>query len=263
MPSPPLPPRRLATAGAPLPVIKTVLAALGLLACPVAWALDPPSAPAQPAPAAGGDFLYYHPDLSGRHDGLQAYANKNYAYALRAFTRGARFADKPSQAMLASMYWDGLGTAPDRATAYAWADLAAERGYPWLLATRERYWQAMRADEQQRALAIGQRLYAEYGDAVAQPRVEIWLHRGLSQATGSHTGFIGSVEVFQGNGFGFASTGSDGNGYYAARFWRPAQYWGAQARAWHPNSNGSVSVGPLEKASPADAHPAGPDQPAP
>lgn len=225
-----------------------------LLACLLlsnaAMALDPPTASEHPAPAASGDFLYFHPDLSGRHDGLQAYADKDYGYALSAFRRGARYADKPSQAMLASMYWDGLGTPRDHATAYAWADLAAERGYPWLLATRERYWQAMSADEQRRALVIGQALYAEYGDAVAQHRLEIWLHRGLSQATGSHAGFVGNVEIFQGNGFGFATGGSDANAYYAARFWQPAQYWGAQALEWNPHATGKVSVGPLEKIAP-------------
>ncbi|MBS0213802.1 MAG: sel1 repeat family protein [Proteobacteria bacterium] len=219
-----------------------------LLACTSAWALDPPAEPAHPAAAASGDFLYYHPDLSGRHDGLLAYSRHDYAYALKAFMRGARFADKGSQAMVASMYWDGLGTAKDHATAYAWADLAAERGYPWLLATRERYWQQMTADERQRAIAIGQSLYAEYGDAVAQPRLETWLRRGSKQATGSHTGFVGTLETFRGDGFGTSVTGEDGNGYYADRFWKPAQYWGAQAKAWNPGATGKVTVGPLEKA---------------
>ncbi|MBS0457646.1 MAG: sel1 repeat family protein [Proteobacteria bacterium] len=211
-----------------------------------AWALDPPTAPTHPAPVGSGDFLLYHPDLSGRQDGMQAYADGDYGYAVSAFTRGARYADKPSQAMLASMYWDGRGVSVDHATAYAWADLAAERGYPWLLANRERYWQSLSADEQKRAIAIGQGLYAEYGDAVAQPRLEIWLRRGLTQATGSHTGFVGTMEILQGNGFGFSSTGADGNGYYAARFWKPSAYWGAQALQWNPHPTGKVEVGTLQ-----------------
>lgn len=221
--------------------------ALGLLACSTALALDPPAPPAHPAPAASDDFLYYHPDLGSRHDGLEAYSHGHYDYALRAFTRGARFADKPSQAMLASMYWDGLGTPQDKATAYAWADLAAERGYPWLLATRERYWQAMTEDERHRAIDIGQKLYAEYGDAVAQRRTESWMSRGRKQATGSHTGFVGAMEVYEGDGFGVSATGSDANSYYADKRWKPAQYWGAQARAWNPNAKGTVSVGTLQQ----------------
>ncbi len=236
---------------------------LGLLLPAASMALEPPPAPAHPAPAASQDFLFYHPDLAGRHDGIVAYARHDYAFALQAFMRGARFADKPSQMMLASMYWDGVGTAKDRATAYAWADLAAERGYPWLLATRERYWQSMSADEQARALDIGKALYAQYGDAVAKRRVEVWLSRGRKQATGSHTGFVGTLEVHKGDGFGWSAVGSDGNDYYADRYWKPAQYWGAQARAWNPDAHGTVSVGELQRveakpAPPAAASPADP-----
>ncbi|MBS0465090.1 MAG: sel1 repeat family protein [Proteobacteria bacterium] len=237
-----------------------------LLAAAPAWALEPPPAPAHPVPAASEDFLYYHPDLGARHDGMVAYSRHDFEYALRAFTRAARFADKPSQAMLASMYWDGVGTAQDKATAYAWADLAAERGYPWLLATRERYWQSMTKDEQQRAVAIGQSLYAEYGDAAAQPRLEVWLSRGRKQTTGSHTGFVGTLEIEKSDGFGVSTTGSDGNDYYADKYWRPAQYWGAQAKAWNPNSHGTVSVGALQEVGtnlqPAsEASPASPEEP--
>lgn len=237
--------------------MKSACFAVALLASSACLALDPPAPPAHPAPAASSDFLYYHPDLDARHDGLEAYSHQHYAYALGAFLRGARYADKPSQAMLASMYWDGKGVERDRATAYAWADLAAERGYPWLLATRERYWQEMTADERQRALAVGQALYAQYGDEVAQSRLNGWLYRGLTHATGSRTGFVGTLEVRQGNGFGVSATGSDGNDYYAARYWRPEQYWGAQNLQWNPHPQGKVSVGPLEKvparaASPGD-----------
>lgn len=178
---------------------------------------------------------------------MLAYGNGNYAYALRMFLRGARYADKPSQAMLASMYWEGKGTERDHATAYAWADLAAERGYPWLLATRERYWETLTASERKRAIAVGQKLYAEYGDDVAQPRLAGWLYRGLTQVTGSHAGFIGTTQIFQGNGFGFSATGSDANSYYADRYWKPAEYWRAQAQIWNPHPTGKVSVGRLQR----------------
>ncbi len=236
--------------------MKTPILLACLVCCTPVWALQPPPAPAHPAPALSDDFLYYHPDLGARHDGLEAYAHRHYEIALRDFTRAAHFADKPSQAMLANMYWDGVGTAQDRATAYAWADLAAERGYPWLLATRERYWQSMTADEQQRALTVGKTLYAEYGDAVAQPRLEGWLSRGRKQTTGSHTGFVGTLEIKKGDGFGVSAAGSDGNDYYADRYWKPAQYWGAQAKAWNPGSHGTVSVGTLERVTPKPATPA-------
>ena len=214
-----------------------------------AFALDEPKATAENPIGTGGDFLLYHPDQSFRMDGIKAFGHGNYAFALRAFRSAARFGDKPSQMMVASMYWDGQGVPRDRALAYAWMDLAAERGYPWLVASRERYWEALSADEQRRAIEAGQPLYAEYGDAAAQPRLERWLRRGRNAVTGHYTGFVGPVEIRRpgANGGMSAEAGVDGNAYYAARFWQPKDYWGAQAAAWHPESNGKVDVGKLQQ----------------
>ncbi len=62
------------------------------------------------------------------------------------FLRAARYADKPSQAMIAQMLWNGDGVPVDRVMAYVWADLAAERGYPAFIATREKFWSELNAD---------------------------------------------------------------------------------------------------------------------
>jgi hypothetical protein len=217
-----------------------------MLVSGAAFALDPPAPTAESPIGTGGDFLLYHPDQSFRMDGLKAYEHGNYDFALKAFQTAARYADKPSQAMVASMYWEGRGAPQDRALAYAWMDLAAERGYPWLVATRERYWQSLDAEEQRRAIVAGQPLYAEYGDAASQPRLEIWLRRGVHAATGSHAGFVGNVEIHRPGSVGKRGPGFDANLYYAARFWKPKEYWGAQAAAWHPNAVGRVDVGTLQ-----------------
>ena len=73
-------------------------------------------------------FLDYHPDLRHRLAGQGHYRKKRYAQALESFRRGARYADKPSQAMVGEMLWNGLGAPVDRPQAYIWMDLAAERG---------------------------------------------------------------------------------------------------------------------------------------
>src|SRR3546814_6828921 len=80
------------------------------------------------------------------------------------FLRAARYADKPSQAMVAEMHWRGLGVPQDRELGYAWMDLAAERMYPNFVIKRERYWQLLDADQRSNAIERGQQLLAEYGD---------------------------------------------------------------------------------------------------
>lgn len=236
--------------------MRYVICAICLSLSGVASALDPPQPPSQPPLGMTSDFLLYHPDQSFRLDGLRAYADGKYDFALRDFRAAARYADKPSQAMLASMYWEGKGVPQDRALAYAWMDLAAERGYPWLLADRERYWNAMSEDERQRAIDVGQTVYAEYGDAAAQPRLEVWLHRGKFQSTGSHAGFVGNLEIHRMSAFGGLSAGFDANTYYAARYWQGPQYWGWANGAWHPDAKGKVDIGHLEAVPDTKAAPA-------
>lgn len=59
--------------------------------------------------ASSADILAYQPDLDNRRMGMDAYKRASFDYALRYFHWAARYADKPSEAMLASMYWDGTG----------------------------------------------------------------------------------------------------------------------------------------------------------
>lgn len=239
---------------------------LFLLAGP-ALALDPPQAPTQNPLASSGDYQFYHPDYGHRMDGLKAYGDGNYEYALRDFRTAARFADKPADAMIASMYWEGRGVPQDRATAYAWMDLAAERGYPWLLADRERYWDALSDDERKRAIEVGTALYAEYGDNVALPRLHVWMRRGLVQVTGSHTGYVGNLTVRKPGPSGLLDGPSwNANDYYAAAYWQEKPYLRWQNSVWHPEGvKGTVEVGNLQRVNPASPPPAkdaGSDAPA-
>src|SRR5690606_37356868 len=107
-----------------------------------------------------------------------------------------------SQAMVGEMLWKGQGTPVDRPLAYAWMDLAAERGYRGFLGFRERYWEQLDEVEREQAVSQGQAVYARYGDAVAQPRIAAVLRRARSQVTGSRTGFVGSLKIH--------TTGPDG-----------------------------------------------------
>src|SRR3546814_505270 len=131
-------------------------------------------------------FLTAHPDIRWRREASYSYNRKEYDLAMDQFLRAARYADKPSQAMIAEMHWRGLGVPQDRELGYAWMDLAAERMYPNFVIKRERYWQLLDADQRSNAIERGQQLLAEYGDDAAKPRLAKVLRQARRETTGSH-----------------------------------------------------------------------------
>lgn len=191
-------------------------------------------------------FLDAHPDLKFRHQGLKAWEKGDYAEALGLFKRAARYADKPSQGMVAEMLWRGEGAAQNRPEAYAWMDLAAERKYRPMLIQREIYWEKLTPEEREAALAVGKGLYEEYGDAVAQPRLEIKMRQAKKKSAGTRTGFVGNVVInipTPGGNFTI-----DGSSYYHPDYWEPAKYWAWQEKGWKDPPRGMVDVGPLTSA---------------
>lgn len=187
------------------------------------------------------NFLAAHPDMRWRKLGIRAHEQARLEQAREYFRRASLYADKISQAAYAAMLWQGEGGAVDRPLAYAWMDLAAQRGTPALLVRRERYWAQLDEAERERAKVVGQAVYAEYGDKVAMPRQEREMRAGRRRMTGSRTGAAGLMRICTGVDSGAfpASGGSDrgnlfGGGcgkpvssevYYAERYWEPAAYW--------------------------------------
>jgi hypothetical protein len=191
-------------------------------------------------------FLAYHPDLRWRKEGLGLYEDGKLELAYKAFLRSSRYADKGAQAMVAEMLWKGEGVERDRALAYAWMDLAAERNYPDFVKLREYYWQQLDARERERAIAEGREIYADFGDDVAKPRLERELEKGRRQITGSRTGFKGALTIYVPSGAGWV--GLSGEQYYSDRFWKADQYFEWQDQVWRDQSRGRVEVGALEDA---------------
>jgi len=217
-------------------------------------------------------FLKHHPDVRWRFEALGELEEGNRMIAYRHFLRAAKYGDKLSQAMVAEMYWRGTGTAQDRALAYAWMDLAAERMYVPLLAKRERYWQALSPSEQARALQVGNDIYAEYGDDVALPRLKALLDRGRRDATGSRLGSqVGVRTIYPGSGasnvsLNFNSGSVDGSplrtglgfsvsgdGKHIVRMWEPHFWEMKEYLAWKEmeldfelTGHGKVDVMPIE-----------------
>lgn len=221
-----------------------LLALLPLLVVPAASTLakEPADPTADPLMVTAG-FLSGHPDLRYRLLGLEDFKRGRHADALRFFRRASFYSDKPSQGMVAEMYWTGQGVERDPVAAYIWMDLAAERGYEGFLILRERYWQGL--DEAQRRLAVelGQDVYAKYGDAAAQPRLASVMRRVRNNVTGSRTGSVGNVQILVPMPGGMQQI--DGSKFYDEQFWDPQQYQAWQDAVWKRFRVGRVTVGEL------------------
>lgn len=205
-------------------VVPSLLAALlGLVAVPAAGADPAPGTDAyETIVLQSHEFLVYHPDLRFRGLGIAARERGRDDEARTQFRNAARYGDKLSQAALADMWWNGQGGPADRALGYVWMDLAAERGTEWLVVQRERYWQALSPAERERAVREGRALYAEFGDPMANPRLERELRAGSMQQTGSRAGWNGAMRS-QGRGDAGARV-LQPEKHQLARYWDPVAY---------------------------------------
>ncbi|MCB1554506.1 MAG: sel1 repeat family protein [Xanthomonadales bacterium] len=223
------------------------------LLCLLAGPLASPLTTAAPGDEGGArpevlteSFLAYHPDIKFRMEGLEALEDGLPEAAFGAFKRASRYADKAAQAAVGEMLWQGRGTAQDRSLAYAWMDLAAERGYQTFIGLREYYWNSLSDSERARAVEVGKQVYAEFGDAVAKPRIEQKLRQGRSKITGSRVGFVGALTIQIPGPGGWLTV--DGSTYYADHYWRADDYFAWQDRTWKNPPTGTVDVGPLQSA---------------
>ena len=114
-----------------------------------------------------------------------------------------------------------------------------------MLAKREGYWNAMNIAERELALTLGKSLYAEFGDAVAKPRLEWKLRRAKYERTGSNVGFVGPLTVTL--NVENEAVRVQGRAYYEPRYWEPEQYWRLQDAEWQRDRAGRVEVGPLRE----------------
>ncbi len=200
-------------------------------------------------------FLSAHPDLRWRKAGMEAYESGKFEYAFTCFGRAARYADKPSQAMLADMLWTGTNVPQDRPRAYAWMDLAAERDYGDFVRLREAYWAQLTESERKQAIEVGTPMLAEFGDEAAKPRLQTLLVRARKNLTGSRVGTVGPMRIELPGPGGVPMTVS-GQEYYDDRYWVPEQYWEWQDYAWRKPRDTEVKIGDFEAvADPASSEP--------
>lgn len=196
---------------------------------------------------------WYHPDLFGEYAGTRRYAHHDYEGALKYFQIGAYFADKASQLYIGLMQLNGEGTPANPELAYAWLDIAAERGYPDFVATRDRVKATLKPAELVEAASLRDALAARYGDAVAKPRMAHQLRMGMHEMTGSLTGADSGVwSVGVANKpcrTKVVQSGCANNGIYSPTRWQPDLYFASRDREY----TATVSVGPITE--PASAPP--------
>jgi TPR repeat protein len=168
-----------------------------------------------------------HPDVVNEFAGMHRYAAGDYAGAMKSFLIAASYADKPSQLSIGLMYLNGQGVQKDPATAWAWISIAAERGYPQFVTTRDDLWLQLKSGQRQRAKATEQQLDAQYGDAVAQPRMLQALQQSAADTGGAKTNADASMDKFcvQNKAAACADL-------YAKWFWDPNNYFAGRDAAW-------------------------------
>ena len=238
-------------------ISKVSLLLVGVLACGSGLAMN------EDVTARRG-FVAAHPDMYWRTLAQDDVSAGRLPQAFERFRRSAHYADKASQAMVAEMLWKGEGVAQNRPLAYAWMDLAAERGYKDLLVVREQYWAGLTVDERARAIEVGAEVYAEFGDDVAKPRMARELQRARSNITGSRLGRVGTLVIpgslnehgtnsadstVDGSSFGHVT---DGSIYFADKYWVPKLYWEWQDTQWSEGGSGRVTVLPIQQAPPVE-----------
>jgi hypothetical protein len=211
---------------------------------------------------------WYHPDLFGEFAGMRRYAHKDYAGALKYFKIGAYYSDKLSALSIGLMYLNGEGVTRDPLTAYAWLTVAAERGYPDFVATRDRVKAGLTPAQLGEAQPIVDQLMDEYGDKAAKRRLVVQLRQGQMKITGSHTGFDSGISQLNTKDCGGPSiavggealtkSGCSGASMFAKWRWDPKTYFAVRDSRW----KATVSVGAIKDAgAAAEAAKAAPVQP--
>lgn len=183
---------------------------------------------------------YGHPNEMWRVRALIALKRGDLPGTVERLQLASRYADKLSQHSLSLMYWHGVGVEVDRAVAYVWAELAAERDYPTLERARAAMWLKLSDEERTRAAALRPQWMAEYGDAVAKPRMERAMEKALVEVTGSRIGASRDWVQFGSVNGRPVPTAEE---YLAEYRWKPETYWRAEELRW----NAKVVVGDSEK----------------
>lgn len=197
-----------------------------------------------------GGFLEGHPDLDYRMRGTALDKKQQPAAALIEYRRAASYGDKPSQARIGEMFWNGEGVDKDPVLGFLWMALAAERGQREFSLLKLYYWQHLDAAQQASARERAPGMLEEYGDKASLHRLGVVMRREQRRGTGGLLGYNAS------SGPLFMSNGLDPELYYAETFWDPEQYVQLRDRIFEQQYQGRVKVGDVEQVGKSEPAPA-------
>lgn len=136
-----------------------------------------------------------HPGMRAFYAADSYYRAERYEPALRYYLQASAWGHKASQFNVGAMYFNGHGVDKDRATAWAWFELAAEREYPQMVDVAGNTWAELGEEERRKALARLELLRSEYADEITLPRLKRSIDRRNRSATGSRLPGAGSSPV--------------------------------------------------------------------
>ena len=189
---------------------------------------------AQGANALPGEYLHAK--------AMDYYERGNHYVAYKTFLKSARWADKLSQFNLGVMHFKGQGMEADKARAWAWFKLSAERGYPKMTRMVEHVEKELGDAQLERGRRILEdELKPEYGDAVAVPKATRRMEKERENITGSRTGFVGNLDVLLPDG-----TTMDGQSFYKEGNWDYQLYIQREKRIFDALDRGNVTLGEFD-----------------
>ena len=201
----------------------------------------PPRIYAIPQALLTDGFLAAHPDMDYRMRGVALDRRDDPAAAAKEYRRAASYGDKPSQARLGEMYWNGEGLARDPVLGFLWMALAAEREQREFSLLKLYYWQHLDPAQQRQAQEQAPAMLEQYGDKAALRRLGTVMRREQRKTAGSLLGYNpSSGPLFLGNGL-------DPELYFAEVFWTPGDYVQLQDRIFEQQYQGRVDVGEVEQ----------------
>lgn len=189
-------------------------------------------------------MLQAHPDVANRLLAVDLIDRGLDEQAQDALRGAARYADKPSQALLAERYWTGEGTRQDKVLGYAWMHLAAERDYPLFRSKRDAYWRNLSEEQRQLAAATVSELASTYADLHAKPRAAEAIDRTrkiVFRGPASAPRHGGSVLIPAADRWQEFS----GEFYFNERFWQPDSYFEWTDTLWREAPVGRVDIGEI------------------
>jgi uncharacterized protein len=192
-------------------------------------------------PAA--NYAEHTPGYQSLIEGSRSYKAGQYASAKSKFKQAAYWADKLAQFNLGVMNYHGHGVRQNQARAWAWFELAAERGYPEMVEMARLVHEDLSETQRARGQRIlEQELRPEYGDDARVEHVARHMERERRRVTGSRTGFVsGNLQIVDRSG-----RNRSGDDYFRPEAWDFHQVIELETRVFQALASGKVTLTDLE-----------------